>query len=234
MPKFVTVVPYIHQPYFDEFYKTWTTPSDELLLAIDNTEDNAGVAESWNQGIDFMRDVGAEWLIICSATMRFAEGAVKQMYDQLSAHPQATVVHFAKKNITPQTFTKPQNIPTYDEGCFYWHLTAVRAKVFDKVGFFDPNFYPIYFEDTDWDLRYKQTYFIAEKWILPIDATSEGLRHGVEKAGVITDTDKGIAYFATKWGRHPSAAELGEYATPFNDPEKNLKYFPPARGRQYE
>jgi hypothetical protein len=228
MPNAVIVLPYIYQPYFEACKKTLDLPAK--ILTIDNTQDNKGVAESWNKGIDHIKHIGADWLIICSATMRFGKGGV-DMLEQIEKHPYARIIHFAKVNVPEQNYAGADS-PPYDAGVFYWHCTAVRRDVFERIGYFDPNFYPIYFEDTDFDLRFNKAYANdPQRYILPISATSAGLRHGVEKAGLKVNSEPGIAYFATKWGRHPSAPQLGEYDTPFNDPENSLAFFPPAQGR---
>lgn len=231
MTKAVIVVPYIYQPFYDDFLATYNSNTEKLkLLPINNTEDNIGVAESWNLGVDYMRKTEAKWLIICSATIRFGKDGLTQMLDQLKQHPYAHMIYFAKRDMPAQNFDRDTS-PPYDAGVFYWHLTAVRADVFDKVGYFDPNFYPIYFEDTDFDLRFNKAYADSQRLILPLDATSAGLRHGVEKTGLKVSSEPGIAYFATKWGRHPSAPQLGEYNRPFNDDNNSLAFFPPAHGR---
>ncbi len=236
MINYVGVLPYAYKPYFDECRKTIRPPLSEYIYNIDNTKDNVGVAESWNRGIYYMRKFNADWLIIISATMRFGEAGGLDMLRQIEKHQYAHIIHFAKKDVPEQNFGGTTAPPSYDEGVFYWHLTAVRADVFDQVGYFDPNFYPIYFEDTDFDLRCKQVFGANDerRLILPVDAASAGLRHGVEKAGIKPETEKLIAYFATKWGRHPSAAELGEYSRPFNDYSKSVAFFPPARGRLWD
>lgn len=228
MSKALMVVPYIYKPYFDAFFETYDgTPE---LLAIDNREHNAGVAGSWDQGIDEMRKRGADWLIVCSAAMRFGTPGGSDIQEQIDAHPDADIIRFAPMTTAEVRFNpydKAKN-PPYPE-CFYWHLTAVNKRVFDRIGKFDPNFYPVYFEDTDYDLRIKKAGNFNDI-IAPIDAHSAGTGHAVQFAGVKSPSEPPIAYFAEKWGRHPSAAQLGEYNYPFNNSKNSLAFFPSAHG----
>jgi hypothetical protein len=159
------------------------------------------------------------------------------MLEQLEKYPEADVVHFGTKKVREQRFKRGEG-PSYEEGNLGWHCSAVSREVIDKVGYFDPNFYPSYFEDLDYDLRINKALggsWGSPKWfILPIDASSAGLRHAVELGGVKTPVNDLIAYFATKWGRHPSAAKLGEYDHPFDDKNNSLAFFPPAHGRMWD
>lgn len=229
--KFVGVLPYSYGPYYDEFMKTWHRDDRAELLFLDNTGiDNLGVAESWNWGIDHMRKCQADWLIIISATMRFGKDGIKQMYEQIDKHDYANIIHFAKSDVPEQNYAGADS-PPYDSGVFYWHLTAVNKRVFDKIGYFDPNFYPIYYEDTDFDIRFRKAFDDPQRLILPIDATSEGVGHAVKLGGVKAPAEPNIVYFVSKWGRSPEAPQLGEYEHPFNNENNSLAFFPPTQGR---
>lgn len=232
MVKCVGVIPYIHQPYFDACIGTLKLPSEDIV-AIDNTKRNLGVAESWNRGIDYVSRIGADWLIIISAAMRFGEPGGLDMIEQLEKHPEANIVRFAEKHIPEQQFDRGNN-PSWNDGVFYWHCTAISKKLIDEVGYFDPNFYPIYFEDTDYDLRIAKAGFKESDIIVPIDAKSVSVGHASKLAGVDSPSAPLVAYFATKWGRHPGAPQLGSYDTPFNALANSLKFFPPAHGRKWD
>lgn len=227
--KAVGVVPYVYEPYFEEFKKTCKLHN---VFALNNIYNNKGVAESWNQGIDYMKKCDADWLVIISAAMRFGEAGGLDIIEQIEKHPHADIIRFAKKEMLEQPFSssyKAKN-PPYPE-VFYWHCTAISKEVIERVGYFDPNFYPIYFEDTDYDLRIRKAGLNTADIIVPIDAESVSSGHAVTLGDVNSPSIPLIAYFATKWGRHPSAPQLGEYNRPFNDPNNSLAFFPPAQGR---
>lgn len=215
---YVAVLPYAHFSDYDECLAT-------LLLThydLDNTEHNRGVAGSWNLGIDQMRKEYADWLIILSASMRFGQAGGLDILDVLEDAP-PNVIYLADET----------GGPLGTEG-FAYHCVGIHREVVEKVGYFDPNFYPIYFEDTDYTLRCKK----AGYWpfaLGPIDAKTMGYGRGVQLAGINAPAEPNIAYFATKWGVHPNAvAQLGSYEHPFNDFDNSIKFFPPARGRVWD
>lgn len=231
--KYVMVIPYAYKPYYDKCIATLKIPP-ENILALDNTIFNLGVAGSWNIGIDTMRSRNADWLIICSATMRFGDDGGLDMISHIEQHPQADLINFASIDTEPSQFVRGKS-PGIEAGMFSWYLCAINRNTIDSVGKFDGNFYPCYFEDIDYDMRVNKYFNNSVDWaILPINATFESRSHAVELGGVKSDPTPLIAYFATKWGRHPSAAELGDYATPFNDKNNSLAFWPPANGGIYD
>jgi hypothetical protein len=232
MTKVVAVLPFIHNPYANACTETLAPELD--LLCIDNRVQNIGVAGSWNQGIDYMKQQEADWLIIISAAMRFGEQQGRDMLAQIEAHLSADIIRFAEKDVAETSFDMENkaNNPPYPKA-FYWHCTAIHRDLIDKVGKFDANFYPIYFEDTDYDLRIKKAGYKALDIIAPIDAESVGTGHAVELAGVQAPAAPSVLYFAEKWGRHPSASQLGDYDRPFNNKYNGLDFWPPAHGEFY-
>lgn len=232
MIKYLAIIPYVYQPYFDELIMTLKLPP-ENVNAVDNTIDNRGVGGSWNIGIELMKERGADWLIIISAAVRFGERGGLDIIEQLEAHPEADLIHFATKDVPEQPFVRGQTAG-YEEGILGWHLTAINRRAIEAVGKFDPNFYPAYFEDIDYDLRIDKAMPNANKLVLPVDVQDGALGHGVKLGGVQAPSEPLIAYFATKWGRHPNASEIGSYERPFNDKNNSLAFFPPAHGEIWD
>lgn len=231
MSKVVMVIPYVYEPYMKACMETLSLPDEFILEPIDNTQENKGVAGSWNIGIDSLRENNAGWLIVCTAAMRFGKNAGWQMLEAFRRHPAANVVTFAERGVKPSQFVRGKSLGL-DAGIFSWHLCAVNRKTIEDVGKFDANFYPSYFEDLDYDIRVNKRYGKKVDWpIEPIDARGTTVGHAVKLGGVTTPVNDLIAYFATKWGRHPSAAQLGEYSRPFNDKNNSLAFWPPAHGQ---
>ncbi len=129
--KYQIVMPFIHRPYMEECMATIKLPKENILL-VDNTEINHGVACSWNKGIEKMKERGADWLIILSAAMRFGEKGMQDFIDEI------------EKTEVDILACEPSH---------GWHCIAIRSSVFERVGTFDENFYPIYFEDNDFGIR---------------------------------------------------------------------------------
>lgn len=231
MTKITYILPFAFEPIYNECLNTIKQPLRNEIITIDNANyPNLGVAESWNRGIDYMKKTSSDWLVVISAAVRFGEMGGLDIVKQLEQYPLADVIHFAESHVEPQAFIRGESLG-YHEGNLQWHLTAINRRVIDKVGYFDPNFYPMYFEDIDYDIRVNKAFDNPIWLILPIDVHRGELGHTLKNTDIKAPSEPLIAYFATKWGRHPSAKQLGEYDTPFNDKNNSLAYFPPAQGR---
>jgi hypothetical protein len=235
MARYTVVIPYVYKPYFDECFKGLKLPFNNIV-ALDNTVNNLGVAGSWNKGIEHMRANGNEWLIIVSAAMRFGAPGGLDMIETLSRNPDADIINFCdlefqKEDVEWRRRFIRGTTPGVEAGMFSWHCCAISRRVIENVGKFDPNFYPIYFEDIDYDIRINKFYGPTVKWpIKAIEAHSSDVGHGVKLGNVKSESTPLIAYFAEKWGRHPSATSLPTYERPFNNPNNSVAFFPPAHG----
>lgn len=181
---FLVVIPSIYQPYTDACLRSAHIDPDDLCL-IDNTVNNKGVGASWNVGARRVLDEGRDWLVICSAGMRFAKRGIATFTDQLALHPTAQAV---------------------EAGCdLGWHLIAIARTTFERIGFFDENFYPGYYEDLDYGLRIRKGFGInyipgVESWPkVTVAATLTMAAHGIHLGGVTGDGNVLAAYYADKW-----------------------------------
>lgn len=173
--------------------------------------ENIGVARSWNIGVEKVIDEKLDYLIILSASIRFKNG----MDDLISE---------------------------LDKGYNYgletqhgWHLICLSRKTLESVGYFDENFYPAYWEDSDYIRRMEiigiHDPMNAEKQIpkFQVGATCVTDAHAL-KTGVKVNFVGCQDYFVEKWG---ATNEFGSqldrdkmYKTPFNNPENPIDYFP--------
>lgn len=217
MIKYLAFLPYVHRPYLDACLATLKLPAGNMFIVDGTKPDDPGLAGTANQAIDEMCERGADWLIFLNPAMRFGVKGGLDMIEHLE-RTSAPFVFFGNEQ----------------GDHFAWHCCAISLDVIARVGKLDPNFYPVYFEDVDYDLRIRKAYREYVPELLTIDAYNERFGHSVDLAGVQVDTDKLIAYFATKWGVHPAAARvLPSYHSPFNDPNNSLAFWPPARGQVY-
>lgn len=176
-------------------------------------EQNIGVARSWNEGIKEMFARKYSYMLIVSASMRFRDGA-RGVMSWLDEHPDEYGL-----------FTQHG-----------WHCAAIAKKTVERVGLFDVNFYPAYFEDSDY-IRRMELAGIHE----PCDGTRHipGITIDAESIGdamTIKTTDIRVnhaacgRYFVKKWGAMPSYKSKKErdlmYSYPFNDAKNDLSYFP--------
>lgn len=219
--KYVVVVPYVWKPYFDEFKATLKLPYDNCLF-VDNTINNIGIMAAHNRGIDFMREKDADWLIVMSAGIRFGAKGGYDFIEVLEQNPDCHVINGAGK--------------WFDEGtgvervqALGWHLTAFRRDVIEAVGKWDENFTPYGFDDVDMTLRMRKAFGEDLKIdTFEVDMRHVSTSHSIQIAGVISPSAPLIAYFVEKWGRHPGAWQWDGWEHPFNNPEHDLKYWPPA------
>lgn len=217
--KYVVVVPYAYQPYFDEFLATLKIPRENCLFVNDtNPPGNIGIMKAHNMGIDFMREREAKWLIVMSAGIRFGEPGGADFIKILEEHPELLVINGSGIN--------RENGERMAMG---YHLTAFRVEVFSGIGRWDSNFTPYGFDDIDLMLRMKK-YFGKEYKVdtFPVDMEHVSRSHSIELGNVIAPSEPRIAYFVEKWGRHPGAWQWDGWTYPFNNPENNLAYWPPA------
>lgn len=164
-------------------------------IKIEYQTQNIGVPRSWNIGLK----QGHDWTFIVSCSMLFNK-------------PFSHIIEMLKdyKGLMFRT-------------THVWHCNAVNKGLVEKIGYFDENFYPGYFEDCDWDHRCG-ILGIDEFGNIPIDAICQ-VDGGATKDGVAVNIDAVHDYFKQKWGGNRTRDGWGEYRNPFNDLEKTLDYW---------
>ena len=218
--KYVAVVPYAYQPYFDEFYPTLHHDIVENTLVVNDSEPAGaiGIMKAHNMGIDFMRERGADWLVVMSAGIRFGPAGGLDFIELLKDHNDLHVINGAGKNLE-----------TGEVMAMGYHLTAFKREVFDGIGRWDENFTPYGFDDIDLMLRMKKYFNGALRSdTFPVDMEHVSRSHSISLAGVVAPSGPRIQYFTEKWGRHPGAWQWDGWANPFNDPNNSVKYWPDA------
>lgn len=220
--RYAVVVPFVYKPYYEEFIKTYMLPEDNTLI-IDNSptgQGNLGIMRSHNMGIRFMRDIGAEWLIVMSAGIRFGTPGGRDFIAALDKHPDALLLHGSGMWVDPGTKKEVRQV-------LGWHLTAFRSEIFDKIGGWDNNFSPYGLDDTDLTLRMQKGFGDRYKLeITDVDMRHESTSHSISLANVKSAYAPRNAYFKRKWGREGGDWQNEGYPTPFNDPAKPLSYCP--------
>lgn len=217
--RYACVIPYAYKPYYNEFVKTCKL---ENVLAINNTDltKNLGIMKSHNMGIDFMRKIGADWLIVMSAGIRFGKAGGLDFAEQLGNHPNALLIHGSGMWVENGTGIEKRQ-------ALGWHLTAFRKEVFDVVGGWDENFTPYSLDDTDLTLRMLKGF--GDKYkieVVDCDMRHASTSHSISKAGVKASYPPRHEYFKRKWGREGGEWQSEGYAFPFNNPALPLSYCP--------
>lgn len=198
------------------------------LYAVDNSEEgyiskygvngehhpeNIGIARAWNIGARRVLKENFDYLVIMSATILFEKGM-----DDLVACMEANA--------------NPYGLETQHG----WHLICFKPETFKRVGLFDENFYPAYFEDSDMIRRLELTGIhnpMSKTQRIPkveIAAGFQGDAHAV-KSGLKVNFVACENYFVDKWG-HPNDFSSQEkrdhmFQYPFNNPKNGLDYWEP-------
>lgn len=197
---FQIVLPSIYQPYTDACLATMHDDLKANTLVWDNTRNNIGVSAAWNKGIERMKERNADWIIFLSASMRFNQGGL-DLIEQL----------------------KTTELMVAEAEGHQFHLMSIRREVIEKVGTFDENFTPAYYEDTDYGQRIRNSYDHTFKWAkIKVDCYCVGNAHGVNLAGVRMDIQKNIDYYIRKWGGMPGQQT---YFHPFNNPNNSQSFW---------
>jgi hypothetical protein len=192
----------------------------DRVLVVDNTKTNRGVAASWNIGIRRAINMGADWLIIMSESVRFKEAGGLDLEEELRADHDSQWV---------------------DAVGLGWHLVAFRTWVLRKVGFFDENFWPAYLEDTDYLVRmhwaglasprrdeYPELYNdrAGRRMISGLDIYDAGTEHSIREGLVHARFAEGVEYFKAKWGAKPPGYA---YQRPFDHGDIDWTWWPATR-----
>lgn len=208
--RWVAVLPFIDQGWADDCTSSMAPEFLANTLLVDNTRRNIGIMASHNRGIDRMREVDAEWLVVVSAAIRFGALGGMDFVEALAAHDGHRVVEAA--------------------GVYGWHLIAFHRSTLDAVGRWDENFTPYGFDDIDMSLRIQRAFQLdpsEQLWTkVRGDWSDAGMAHSVHLGWVRTDTNALIDYFIRKWGRHPGASDVLAHMHPFDDPANPIGYWP--------
>lgn len=182
-------------------------PDVRLMVVWNTPEHNAGVAGSWNVGRDAVLSSEADWLIVLSAAVRFGREGMRDFLRALDACPTELVLEA-------------------DRG-LGWHVIAFSREVLEKIGPFDPIFFPAYSEDLDYSIRFQRAYDCdthAPGWVgplwpkVPVDASLIEIAHGIKRGGVTVDLAGMHALLDAKWGTQE------EFLTPYNRDDLDWTY----------
>jgi hypothetical protein len=102
-----------------------------------------------------------------------------------------------------------------------------NRKVFDTVGYFDEVFYPAYFEDNDYIVRYSMAFpgsspeaNVAYLEKVPLNAKLLGIAQGLNHVTWDPNYEGQRERFIAKWGSYPNAL----FKHPYNNTELNYRY----------
>jgi hypothetical protein len=164
-------------------------------IRVHRTGHNLGVPRSWNIGAQEVLDKGLDYLVIMSSSMQFGPVLHCTWLSQMQTFWGANVI---------------------ESDGHSWHLIALHRTLFEKIGLFDTNFHPGYFEQTDWCYRLRMVGLEGGWSRVWVNALSQTVG---QHSDMVLATPL-LEYYAKKWGGGKGHETFDK---PFGD--KPLDYF---------
>lgn len=224
--KFLVVIPVINEVVTDNCINSIDKKYHDNILLIDNSPngfaskynikyehhpENLGVGRSWNVGARKVLDEKLDYLVIMSATIIFTDG-MNDLIDKLENNQNGYGL----------------------ESQHVWHLICLSYETLLTVGLFDENFYPGYYEDSDYIRRMELCgiHMPMEKSPripkIDIKAVHQGDAHAM-KSGIKVNMEACRQYFIEKWGSEPRYNSQSDrdvlYRDPFNNHNNSIDFF---------
>lgn len=217
----LTVIPIITSTYADICIESLRRPDSsaglkpEDILVVDNSRDgfceqryglptyrdpdghNLGCARSWNIGAKRVLDDGLDYLVLMSSVMQFGPELHCTWRWQMNEFWGAKVIEADGHS---------------------WHLIAIHRTCFERIGLFDTNLYPAYFEAEDWCYRLRMVGLEQGFIRVWVNALSQG--SALHNLIVSCPAEPLLDYMRRKWGG-PKGEET--FVQPFGS--KPLGYF---------
>lgn len=207
---YLVVMPFTHLGYASECLASMAPEVWHHTLTVDNTVDNKGAAGSYNIGARQVLDEGLDWLITLSPSTRFGPEGGSDMIEYLHGDGKDAWVVEADMPVG-------------------WHWIAWHRRMFERIGIWDENFWPVYGEDIDISHRIL-TAIDEDKadraWqVFPCDAWMMMQGYSAHVGGVdVRITAETWSYYEAKWGGRSGHEKFNR---PFDDPENGLDYWVP-------
>ena len=206
---YLIVMPVTFLPYGEACLATLDPWVRDTVVVVDQTVTNIGAAGAYNVGArEVLRD-GLDWLITLSPSTRFGPSGGRDFVGFLEEH-------------NDDTWIVESLVPTG------WHFIAWNRCLFERIGLWDENFWPVYGEDAD--ISYRTLLAIKEDQIpnpwrsFPTDAwlTMQGYSHRI--AGISGSQEALWDYYTKKWG---GRAGHETFTRPFGDVANPLSFWTP-------
>lgn len=199
----------------DQKIAEWARPRAEIgWINVPEAAEpaNRGVPRSWNKGVDLMRSLDREYLVIVSQSVLFGPSGGRDFLDELNERQPEWIMH---------------------DSCG-WKLIALNRELFSRVGVFDEIFSPAYFEESDMLYRMGLAGVPSprenggELDQVTTDARSRGDALALKSGVVDLDYGAQAEKYRRKW-----LGDQGKEATkhPYGDPSLDYTHTGPVRGR---
>lgn len=211
--------------------KLYYSPVWRAGTNLDISPNENNVSKAWNKGVQLGMGWGADYIIVANADIIFNRDCIDNLVNFAQLHPEF-ILWSASDWPDLRTIQTPNMDENFDEhphfSCF-----MVNDRLFSKVGRFDENFVPAYFEDNDMHHRIlvagekaaktgsAKFYHFGSRTIKTDDE--------LNRRNAIT-YEKNRQYFKSKWGYDPHGTAFSNedrvtkgYHHPFNDESRSVK-----------
>lgn len=175
---------------------------------------NRGLAKSWNEGLLTAYRQGADVAMIANDDILITYWDVKELAYNALSNPNAYMVSGMGHDLSTNKFDTDM----------LFSLAAINPIALKTIGYFDQNFYPIYFEDIDYyrratlagleRLTVGNTNIIhagsKSRWSVPANNAQHETTFALNRQ-----------YYGRKWGCVDQGTET--FTVPFNDARFGLK-----------
>jgi len=171
---------------------------------------NIGVAPAWNEGTKrAIETYKSEYIIICNNDIIVRPDTIKNLIKGIKKPGIALITPTNTKDFDEEPkklyeFLIPKKLKLTDNPDFSCFM--ITKKTIEKVGYFDENFWPAYFEDNDYHYRIKLAGLrgVKSNKSLYFHFGSMTIKSGGAIAVISNENYlKNQAYFVKKWGGLP-------------------------------
>lgn len=199
-------------------------------MHVISNKENKGVAGAWNQGVGYGMSNGFTHILILNNDTIIGPKTIQAMYDRMKKGGivMTSAVDVMKEVMAPQLVlnsahavnNKPDTeAPHPNFSCF-----MITPESIEKIGWFDEDFFPAYFEDNDWHYRVKLAgeLAIANTTAVFVHYGSRTQNEsGSQPIATPSLFNNNASYFSKKWGGTPTNEK---FTRPFNDSSMDFKY----------
>lgn len=199
------------------------TQHDYRLYIVDQWRWNRPLSRAWNESAMQAFNDGCDYALVCNDDILFSSETIDAMVKVHQELNSEGVVMVTPNNIKLELsnpydiahYKLPEGTPPSHSDHPNFSCFLIARDYFEKVGFFDENFIPAWYEDNDSHRRAK---------LLGYREICTNLAPMVHFGGVATsmmenpNSANSQAYYVKKWGGIPYP-ESETFQTPYNDPE---------------
>lgn len=194
---------------------------EHRLYIGNNWVTNYGVSHQWNKGIKAAIEDGCDRILVSNDDIVLGKDAIRNMSARLDDEDVVVATGYDYRDSVSAEDVKDLFIKSNDEDdCPEFCCFMIRPDTIDKIGWFDENFRPAYFEDNDYHYRVKLSGYkslrLYNSPIVHIGSVTQNM-DGRDTVCVPEQFRQNRLYYELKWGGWPGSER---FTTPFNKEAK--------------